>query len=103
MLQCSHRFTTAAICCKKGKDTRIGDILPPSAGNEANAGFAATSGTSAGSIPWDKVPWKDLARALDEAVKSVLKRRTQNKAKVEAIRDQVTPWIAEVYQGQKSS
>lgn len=88
---------------EKGKDMPTGDIQPESAGFAGNAGIAAGSGTIAGSIPWDKVPWKDLTKALDKAVQSVLKRKTQNRASFEEIRQQVTPWIAEVYRNQKSS
>ncbi len=85
---------------EKGKDTPIGDIQPESAGFAGNAGIAAGSGTIAGSIPWDKVPWKDLTKAFDKAVQSVLKRKTQNRARFEEIRQQVTPWVAEIYLNQ---
>jgi hypothetical protein len=73
------------------KDTPIGGIQPQSVG-------IAASGVS-----WSKVPWKDLVKVLNEALQVILKGRTEKKAKLEAIREQVAPWIAEVYRGQKSS
>ena len=87
---------------EKGKDTPLGDIQPGSASFAGNAGIAAGSGTIAGSIPWDKVPWKDLTKVFDKAVQSVLKRRTQNRARFEEIRQQVTPWVAKIYLNQHS-
>ncbi len=76
---------------EEGKDTPIGHIQP------------LVTGAAANGIPWDKIPWKDLMKALNEILQVILKGRTQKKAKLEAIREQVTPWIAEVYQAQKSS
>ncbi len=76
---------------EEGKDTPIGHIQPQG------------SGFTASGIQWDKIPWKDLIKPLNEILQAILKGRTQKKAKLEAIREQVTPWIAEVYQAQTSS
>lgn len=73
---------------EEGKDTPIGNIQPQ------GSGFLA-SGTLL-----SKLPWKDLAKMLHEALQAIFKGRAEKKAKLEAIREQVAPWIAEVYQGQ---
>lgn len=75
---------------EEGKDTPIGHI------QLHGAGFTASG------ISWSKVPWKDLIEVLNEALRAILKSRIQKKAELEAIRKQVTPWIAEVYHSQKS-
>jgi hypothetical protein len=75
---------------EEGKDTPIGHIQPHGAG-------IAASG-----VLLSRVPWKDVVKVLSEALQAILKGRTEKKAKLEAIREQVAPWIAEVYQGQIS-
>jgi hypothetical protein len=75
---------------EEGKDTPIGDIQPQGVGITASGMLLS------------KVPWKDLIKVLNEALQAIVRGRTQKKARLEAIREEVAPWVAEVYKGRES-
>lgn len=51
-----------------------------------------------GKIPWAKIPWGSLVELVGDALGKFFKGKKAKQEKLEAIRKQITPWVAEAYQ-----